>query len=405
MSSFSFRSEPRAVKTTSDRAKYRQTQSNDRAASIQFDRRVVKGNTWAATIPTQAQQRQMEFEAGESARKLRERQMYREKLVQQAAAEERRRAGTPEPVPGRSHSDTQTDDFLEELVDKVFEQDNSSQTDFTEDRPAPPVFIPKEPGVDQATFIDFENGELFDWELAVEPILEVLVGKCVDQGLREVLEEEELRELEKAKENFTAQRDALIAEAQRLEAATIRRYEEKERRLVQEKERVIQEKILAKKIAAQTTARQYLENITNKAVSELESVGVLYEPLEREVQTEFLPWLHTQIAAQLNEVITARALVEQLLEAAVNKMGDEKATFYRLKREAEEAAEAKRKADEEERLRREEAARKAAAEEKARLEAERLEQERIARELEEAEDGEGEDEDEEEEEDDEDAGY
>ena len=35
-------------------------------------------------------------------------------------------------------------------------------------------------------------GDLFDFELEVEPILEVLVGKVLEQGLMEVLQEEEL---------------------------------------------------------------------------------------------------------------------------------------------------------------------------------------------------------------------
>ncbi len=45
-------------------------------------------------------------------------------------------------------------------------------------------------GVDAVTQI--ENGDLFDFDLEVEPILEVLVGKVLEQGLMEVLEEEEL---------------------------------------------------------------------------------------------------------------------------------------------------------------------------------------------------------------------
>jgi hypothetical protein len=49
----------------------------------------------------------------------------------------------PLPVDGREHRNVQTDDFLEELADKVFEADVSTQTDSIDDRPPPPVFIPK----------------------------------------------------------------------------------------------------------------------------------------------------------------------------------------------------------------------------------------------------------------------
>ena len=40
-----------------------------------------------------------------------------------------------------------------------------------------------------------EEGDLFDFDFEVEPMLEVLVGKTLEQGLMEVMEEEELATL------------------------------------------------------------------------------------------------------------------------------------------------------------------------------------------------------------------
>jgi radial spoke head protein 3 len=37
-----------------------------------------------------------------------------------------------------------------------------------------------------------ESGELFDFDLEVQPILDVIVGKTLEQALMEVCEEEEL---------------------------------------------------------------------------------------------------------------------------------------------------------------------------------------------------------------------
>lgn len=79
-------------------------------------------------------------------------------------------------------------------VDQVFEQDSTTQTELFEDLPAAPIFLPKSYGQDAATSI--EPGELFDFNVGVEPILEVLVGKVLDQGLLQVLEEEELKFLQ-----------------------------------------------------------------------------------------------------------------------------------------------------------------------------------------------------------------
>ena len=61
------------------------------------------------------------------------------------------------------------------------------EPDFYIDRPPTPEFIPNPSGLDKETQI--EDHELFDFELEVEPILEVLVGKALEAGRIEALEE------------------------------------------------------------------------------------------------------------------------------------------------------------------------------------------------------------------------
>ncbi len=111
------------------------------------------------------------------------------------------RLKTPEAVEGRKHIDIQTDAYLEELTgrcaacmmqgaasfenhtspssttnhpllsDTVPEVDNNTQTDAFLDRPPTPLFVPQKTGLDATTQI--ENGDLFDFDFEVEPILEV----------------------------------------------------------------------------------------------------------------------------------------------------------------------------------------------------------------------------------------
>lgn len=69
--------------------------------------------------------------------------------------------------------------------------------------------------------------QLFDYDVEVQPILEVLVGKTIEQSLIEVLEEEELAALREQQRKFLELRAAEKAEEQRLE--------EQERRLREEK--------------------------------------------------------------------------------------------------------------------------------------------------------------------------
>jgi len=68
---------------------------------------------------------------------------------------------------------------------------------------------------------------LFDFDAEIKPVLEVLVGKTLEQSLLEVLAEEELSELREQQRMFEELRNAELAEQQRLE--------EQDRRLVEEK--------------------------------------------------------------------------------------------------------------------------------------------------------------------------
>ena len=137
-------------------------------ANIMFDRRVVRGNTYAAqilpAIPT----------APQPAAPVRPRR-------RKAAT---RKISTPPAVPGRQHMDIQTENYLEEVTDMAPEEDAVTQTDAFLERPVTPMFVPQKRGVDTETQI--EEGELFDFDFEVEPLLEVLVGKTLEQSLMEV---------------------------------------------------------------------------------------------------------------------------------------------------------------------------------------------------------------------------
>lgn len=68
---------------------------------------------------------------------------------------------------------------------------------------------------------------MFDFDIEVKPILEVLVGKTVEQALLEVMEEEELSQLWSHQRAFAELRNAEFAELQRLEEQDRRIREEK----------------------------------------------------------------------------------------------------------------------------------------------------------------------------------
>ena len=89
----------------------------------------------------------------------------------------------------------------------------------------------------------------------MKPILEVLIGKTVEQALLEVMEEEELANLRAHQRRFEELRNAELVETQRLEEQERRHREEKQRRMKQQLEVLKLEKETTDKIAARAFAQ------------------------------------------------------------------------------------------------------------------------------------------------------
>ena len=90
----------------------------------------------------------------------------------------------------------QTEKWLEEIKDRLPETDVAVQTD--EVRPLTPPAMPREaqesakdPGIDKSTQITADDPDLFVFDDEVVIVLEALVGKTLEQGLLEVIDEEE----------------------------------------------------------------------------------------------------------------------------------------------------------------------------------------------------------------------
>eukprot|EP00842_Homolaphlyctis_polyrhiza_P004156 jgi/Hompol1/4741/HPOL_000498-RA len=297
---YSFAAEPRAVQ---QRKKYRDGNDSEQKnipVNIMYDRRIHRGNTYASpTLPLHAQPDPVEVQ------KMQE---MKRRLKAKKRAEARRRIRTPEPVEGRKHIDVQTDLYLEELSDKVPEAIAATQTDAFINRAPSPLYIPQKSGVDVATQI--YDGELFDFDFEVAPILEVLIGKTLEQALMEVHEEEELATLRAHQLKFEEMRNAELAEVQRLEDAERRRTEEKDRRLA-EQLRILKEKQeVAEKIAARAFAQSYLNSLIPNVFETLATNGYFYDSVEKEIENVVLPWLSSEVEKGIDNHVMALRIVD-----------------------------------------------------------------------------------------------
>ncbi|XP_015475868.1 radial spoke head protein 3 homolog [Parus major] len=310
---YSFYSQPRSLVS---RPKYREQSNNEtekgpgRYGNIMVDPRVVRGNVLSVRPPPP-----------QSTREVKRQRRAQKQGLARKLTQEQIQPGTPEPVEGREHVYVQTELYLEEISDRIIEVDGECQTDEFLDRPTTPLFIPAKTGKDVATQI--EEGELFDFDIEVKPILEVLVGKTVEQALLEVMEEEELAQLWSHQRAFAELRNAEFAELQRLEEQDRRIREEKERRRLEHLEKLQKQKETAEKIAARAFAQRYLADLIPSVFNNLHDSGFFYDPIERDIETEFLPWLMSEVEETLQKKVLGRTMLDSLIRTVVEKRLDE----------------------------------------------------------------------------------
>ncbi|XP_066492517.1 radial spoke head protein 3 homolog B-like [Tiliqua scincoides] len=305
---YSYCSQPRAVPP---RRRYRNSlESNDqgeeeqiRYANLMYEKRVIRGNTYALhVLPWSSEPDPLELQKQQEA--------YRKALARKRAKEQLR-TRTPDPVEGRRHVNVQTELYLEELADRIIEVDVECQTDEFLDRPATPLFIPAKTGRDVATQI--LEGELFDFDIEVRPMLEVLVGKTIEQALLEVMEEEELANLRAHQRAYLELRRAELAEVQRLEEQERRHREEKERRKRQQMQALQKEKETSEKIAARAFAQRYLSDLIPSVFGSLRESGYFYDPVERDIEAGFVPWFMDEVEQTMEKRILGRIITDSLL--------------------------------------------------------------------------------------------
>ena len=341
---FSYSTQPHAA-PMKRKTKYRDDsdlQNEPGLANLMHDPRVVRGNTYSAKLMSSS------LKTDPPGMKKSIRTDTRRKF-------QSKRSSTPPAVTGRMHMDMQTEDFLEELTDRPIEIDSETQTQAFMDRPASPLFVPARTGQDVVTQI--LPGDLWDFDLEVEPILEVLVGKSLHVAMLELMQEEELEAIYRQQEEFELVRKIELAEVQRLEAEAKRKALEKERRVEQEQQRAADRRILEEKIAAQFFAQQYLGSLHNGVFDLLEDQGFFFDPLQREIEEITMVDLLAGLRARSGFYEAAQEICDELIAAARLKAKEyeDKAVALRI-----EAAKRKEREDAEAIIAKAEAARVAA---------------------------------------------
>ncbi|KAL8272650.1 hypothetical protein Esti_003438 [Eimeria stiedai] len=267
----------------------------ERLSNLMFERRVFRG------VPFKLLKKQEAVDASASSILLREKLLR----AQCASSHGPRAAQQQQQQTARSGLDSlksarepngsarerevglQTDPHLVLLTSAAKETEAAAQTDKTSDRPASPLVALKAELVDADTQI--QEGELFNFDEEVVPVLEVLVGRVIEQSLNEVIEEEELRAIRQQREAFERERLQQLIAVQALEAAEERRQQEAARRLAEEAAHQKLRSFAAHKAAAAACAGRLLWGLEQTILEEMLQSREFVKPLTPAVENVVWP--------------------------------------------------------------------------------------------------------------------
>jgi radial spoke head protein 3 len=210
------------------------------------------------------------------------------------------------------------DAFLIEEAKETPEIEVQTQTDTFADLPEEEEYVPRKTGVDASTQIEPEDN-LFKFDLEVLPILEVLVGKTLEQALQEVEEEDELADLRSRKQELYAAKAAEDARIRQMEVGEIALHRAKEERKASEIDRVERERVVSEKVSASSLTNQMVgDQFVDRVFDRMQETGFFKDATRIDVENKFMPWIMDMVGGELANIDTSRRLVDAAIKKALH---------------------------------------------------------------------------------------
>eukprot|EP01038_Epipyxis_sp_PR26KG_P005743 gene5743-7930_t len=179
-------------------------------------------------------------------------------------------------------------------------------------------YVPRKTGVDRSTQVE-DVAELFNFDLEVAPILEVIIDKTLEQALFEVQSEEELRCLEEVLEGFYKEKDAEDAWIKSKQEQEIFKSKEVAQK-IEQLERLKESEIITKnKVAGLHMMQQLLPQIVEDISSENIQSALWKEPDKQMVESDILPFITNDCAKCTNAYAKAGDLLDELLHESESR--------------------------------------------------------------------------------------
>ena len=315
MASYSFTSEPRVV---SQRSQNYNTEDRMNM-NLMYDKRVFRGHVHNAHNIRQVLSPQEQEEI--NIQKEKERRQNEMMNAQLEAFKKSKVKQTPydiRPAPA-SRIEVDLNYFLTDQNDyRPSETTTDTQTDEFLPKPPSPKYVPKKTGMDATTQI--WDGDLFVFDEEVQPILNVLTFKTLEQSLLEVEEEAEFESMQnyKSEYNFRKQKEKHDYEEEL--KREIELIKEQKAHLQARRTRYLKTQNLVYKFMNLNLAKNYTSKLIPNTLAKLKQENLHPDYFPHLLHTQYMPWLVQNAKNYLETKQQFEGFKDQVLQEVVSDL-------------------------------------------------------------------------------------
>ena len=165
------------------------------------------------------------------------------------------------------------------------------QTDPLPPRPQTPLIWPEKTGKDVETQI--EDGDLFNFDEEVKPLVHVIASKTIEEARREVLEELELEKIKEQQQKYAEFNLRNDNRVKSIEEQEKKRFEEHNRKKMLKKNRIEVTKKFQQKLTSRMKAKNYISKLKFDVYDSLGEKKVFQNKDDNYYFTDLLPELQS----------------------------------------------------------------------------------------------------------------
>ena len=167
------------------------------------------------------------------------------------------------------------------------------QTDPLPPPPQPVLIWHQKTGIDVECQI--EDGDLFDFDEEVKPLVHIIVSKTLEDARREVLEEEELKHIMEQQEKYRKLNEDNCNRVKQIEEEEKNKFEEHKRKKQLKENRIQLTKMFQKKLQSRMKAKQYISKLRSDVYDSLGHKKVFQNKNDNYYYTELLPEMQSLV--------------------------------------------------------------------------------------------------------------